>query len=197
MADDLGPAEVVARSIGFRPARVRRIEDFERLNKITESAAAEEQSSWTKKQTELLKRGGDGQVRQNIAQRVADKKGVYPAQRLANDVAEEYERQTTPVDLRKFGNRATVEAQRGLQGTLGTQSEGPTNTQRLQIQQEIAARLGMGGPTRSRWQHAAGVDQLLQRYPHLTTPQASLLLNHAAGSQPSPDLYQELLTSGE
>ncbi len=197
MADDLGPGEVVARAIGFRPARVRRIEDFERLNKITESAAAEEQASWTKKQTELLKAGGEGQVRQNIAQRVADKKGVYPAQRLANDVAEEYERQTTPVDTRKFGNRATVESQRALRGTLGTQSEGPNNTQRLQIQQEIAARLGMGGPTRARWQHAAGVDQLLQRYPHLTTPQASLLLNHAAGSRPSADLYQELLTGGE
>jgi hypothetical protein len=198
MANDLGPTEVVARAIGFRPARVRRIEDFERLNKVSESAAQEEQSSWTKHQVELMKAGGhDAEVRQNVAQRVADKKGVYSAKRLNDDVAEEYEKHTTPVDLRKFGNRATVMAQKGLKGVLGTQTEGPSNYDRLMIQQQIAQRLGANGPTHARWKHAAGVDQLLHMYPHLTTPQASLLLNHAAASRPSPELYQELIANGE
>ena len=98
-----------------------------------------------------------------------------------------------PANLRAFGNRATILEQRKLRGVLGTQSEGPSNLERLQLQQSIAARLGLGGPSRAALKHAMLVDQLLQQYPHLTQAQASLLLTHAAASRPSPDLYQELL----
>jgi hypothetical protein len=196
LVDDLTPEEIVARMIGFGPSRVRRIQDFERLTKVTEQAEKAEQANWTKQQVDLLKAGQDVDVQQNLAQRVEEKKTI-PARQLANDVAREFERQTLPTDLRRFGNRATVLAQKSLQGALGTQTESPSNTERLELQSQIAARLGLGGPAIGSWRHAAGVDQLMSMYPHLTTAQANLLLTHAVGSRPSPDLYEELLASGE
>ena len=135
----------------------------------------------------------DAEVQQNIAKRVADTRGLYPAERLGTDIAREYERESMPANLRAFGNRATVLAQRSLHGVLGTQDEGPSNFERLQLQQSIAQRLGLGGPSIGSMRHASGVDQLLAMYPHLTNAQANLLMTHAVSSQPSPELYAELL----
>jgi len=197
VVSDLRPEEIVARMIGFRPARVARIEDFERLSRASEDAEKAEQTAWTKKQAQLMIKGQDDQVRQNVAQRVAEKKGLYPAQQLSNDIGREYERATMPANMRAFGNRATILAQKSLRGVLGTQDEGPSNTERLLLQQSIAGRLGLGGPSRGSLRHAAGVDQLLSMYPHLTNAQANLLLSHAAASRPSPELYSELLGAPE
>jgi hypothetical protein len=197
LADDLRPEEIVARAIGFTPSRIARIHEFEDLSKRAEAAEKLEQTNWTKKQVKLMRAGDDSTVQQNIAARVADSKGAYPAPQLANDVAREYERQTMPEDMRKYGNRATVLAQKSLRGALGTQTETPGSLERLQLQAQIAQRLGLGGPTGGAYRHAAGVDQLTTLYPNLTHAQANLLLTHAAASRPSPDLYQELLASGE
>jgi hypothetical protein len=197
VVSDLRPEEIVARMIGFRPARVARIEDYERLSKVSEDAEKAEQTRWTKEQVQLMRSGQDDQVRQNVAQRVAEKKGTFPAQQLSNDISREFERETMPANLRAFGNRSTVLAQKSLRGVLGTQDEGPSNVERLQLQQTIAGRLGLGGPSRGSLRHAAGVDQLLSMYPHLTNAQANLLLTHAAASRPSPELYSELLGAPE
>jgi hypothetical protein len=193
LVNDLSPEEIVARMIGFGPSRVAHLQDFERLSRVSEDAEKAEQTRWVKEQVKLIGAGQDAQVQQNLAERVASKKGLYPAERLSNDIGREYERETMPVDPRAFGNRATVLAQRKLLGVLGTQSEGPSNVDRLLLQQSIAMRLGLGGPSRGSLTHAAQVDQLLQLYPQLTKAQADLLLTHAAASQPSPDLYSELL----
>jgi hypothetical protein len=192
VVNDLRPEEIVARIIGFGPARVARIEDFERLNRVSEDAEKAEQTRWVKEQVKLMGSGQDVQVQQNLAKRVAEGKGIYPAERLSSDIGREYERETMPANLRAFGNRATILAQRKLAGVLGTQAEGPSNVERLLLQQDIAARLGLRGPSRGSLTHASKVDQLLQLYPHLTNAQADLLITHAAASQPSPELYQEL-----
>jgi hypothetical protein len=197
VVSDLRPEEVVARIIGFGPSRVARIEDYERLSRVSEDAEKAEQTRWTKEQVQLMMSGQDAQVQQNVAQRVAEKKGTFPAQQLSNDISREYERATMPANLRAFGNRSTVLAQKSLRGVLGTQDEGPSNVERLQLQQTIAGRLGLGGPSRGSLKHAAGVDQLLSMYPHLTNAQANLLLTHAAASRPSPELYSELLGAPE
>jgi hypothetical protein len=197
VVSDLRPEEIVARMIGFRPARVARIEDYERLSRVSEDAEKAEQTAWTKQQAKLMMSGQDAEVQQNIAQRVAEKKGLYPARQLSNDISREYERATMPANLRAFGNRATILAQKGLRGVLGTQDEGPSNVERLQLQQSVAGRLGLGGPSRGSLRHAAGVDRLLSMYPHLTNAQANLLLTHAAASRPSPELYSELLGETE
>jgi hypothetical protein len=197
VVDDLRPEEIVARMIGFRPARVHRIEEFERLSRVSQDAEKAEQTRWTREQVGLLKTGRDADVQRNVAQRVAETKGLYPAVQLSNDISREYERETMPVNLRSFGNRATILAQKSLRGVLGTQDEGPGNLERLQLQQTIASRLGLGGPSRGSLRHAASVDQLLSMYPHLTNAQANLLLTHAAASRPSPELYSELLGTPE
>jgi hypothetical protein len=197
VVSDLRPEEIVARAIGFRPARVHRVEEFERLTRVSQDAEKAEQTRWTREQVKLLRTGQDDVVRQNIALRTAQSKGVFPARDLANNISREFERETMPVNLRSFGNRATIEAQAALRGVLGTQDEGPSNLERLQLQQTIASRLGLGGPSTAALRRAAGVDQLLSLYPHLTNAQASLLLTHAASSRPTPELYSELLAGSE
>jgi hypothetical protein len=190
VVSDLRPEEIVARMIGFRPSRVARIEDYERLSRASEDAKKAEQTRWTKEQVKLMMGGEDAKVQQNIAQRAAS--GEWPARQLSNDIGREYERSTMPTDPRAFGNRSTILAQRSLRGVLGTQDEGPSNTERLLLQQTIANRLGLGGPSRGSLKHAASVDQLLSLYPHLSNAQANLLLTHAAASRPSPELYSAL-----
>jgi hypothetical protein len=197
LVNDLKPEEIAARIIGFRPARVARIQDLESLNKVAESAAASEQRNWNSKQVQLLQQERDAEVRQNIAQRTAENKGVYPAQHYADAVAQEYANQNMPVNLRRFGNRATILAQKSLRGVLGGQTESPGEMERLQMQAQIAQRLGLGGPTASRFRQASAMDSLMQLYPHLTDSQARLLLTHAAASRPPPELYSELLSGGE
>jgi len=192
VVSDLRPEEIVARAIGFRPSRVARIEDFERLSRVSEDAEKAQQTRWVKEQVKLMGSGQDAQVQQNITKREAESKGLYPAVRLSSDISREYERETMPANLRAYGNRATILSQRSLRGVLGTQSEGPSNFERLQLQQTIANRLGLGGPSRSSLRHAGQVDQLLDLYPHLTNAQANLLLTHAVRSRPTPELYSEL-----
>jgi hypothetical protein len=99
--------------------------------------------------------------------------------------------------LRRFGDRATILAQKSLRGVLGGQTESPGEQERLMMQQQVAQRLGLGGATAGRWRHAGNVDALMRMYPHLTTSQANLLLTRAAGSRPPPDLYAELQSAGE
>lgn len=195
LVTDLRPEEIVTRMLGFGVSRIGKLEEYERLSRASEDADKAEHTNWVRKQAQLLKGGDqDGQVQKNITQRVADKGGVYNAQQLSSDIAREYERQNMPVDLRAIGNRATVLAQKKLRSVLGTQyTESPSNTERMQLQQSIAQRLGLGGPRRGSLIHAQRLDQMLQLYPHLNNAQANLLLTHAAASRPSPDLYQELL----
>ncbi len=198
VANNLRPEEIVARMIGFTPARVARIQEFERLSRLSEDAEKAQQTNWTKQQVGLLRQGRDAEVSQNVAKRHVESKGLYPTEQLGGDVAKEFERQTMPADTRSFGNRATVLAQKKLRGVLGTQDEGPSNVDRMGVQADVARRLGVGGgPTPAQYRSAGGVDQLLQIYPQLTTPQARLLLSHAASSRPTPDLYSALLNSGE
>jgi hypothetical protein len=198
LVNDMKPEEIAARLIGFRPSRVARLEDSANMNKVLKSAQASEDAGWTAKQTQMLQQGGrDAEVQQNIAQRVVDKRGVHSAKDYANAIAKEFEERTLPVSPRRFGSRATVLAQSSLRGVLGTQTEGPSEMERLQKQAEIARRLGLGGPRPATFRHAGSVDSLMQMYPHLTTSQANLLLMHAAGSRPPPDLYQALLSSGQ
>jgi hypothetical protein len=195
VVDDLKPEEIVARAIGFRPSRVARIEDFERLTKATEEAAKAEQTNWTHKQVELMKMGRDMEVQQNLAQRLAEKGGAYTEGQLGNDIGTEYERQTMPTDVNSYGNRATIMAHKALRGVLGGQTEGPTNVERLNTHADIAQRLGLRGPSPSKFRKASGVDQLMQMYPHLSTVQANLLLSHAGGG--TPGLFEALTTGGE
>ena len=197
LVNDLSPEEIAARLIGFRPARVARIEDLQTLTKTAEAAEKSEQANWTSKQVQMLQSGRDAEVQQNIAKRVSDKHGVYPAKHYADVIAQEYANQNMPVDLRRFGNRATILAQKSLRGVLGGQTEGPGEQERLQMQQQVAQRLGLGGATAGRWRHAGNVDALMRMYPHLTTSQANLLLTRAAGSRPPPDLSAELQSAGE
>ena len=197
LVNDMSPTEIAARLIGFRPARVARIEDLETLTKTSEAAAKSEQANWTSKQVQMLQDGRDAEVQQNIAKRVADKHGVYPAKHYADVVAQEYANQNMPINLRRFGDRATILAQKSLRGVLGGQTESPGEQERLMMQQQVAQRLGLGGATAGRWRHAGNVDALMRMYPHLTTSQANLLLTRAAGSRPPPDLYAELQSAGE
>jgi hypothetical protein len=197
LTNNLRPSEIAARIIGFGPSRVARMQEFERLSKVSEDAAKSEQSEWTKKQVQLMRDSRDTEVRRNVAQRELDTKGTWTKDRLSKDIQDEYARQTMPVDLRRFGNRATILSQKALHGVLGTQDQPPSNLERLQLQQSIAERLGLRGPTAANYRHAGGVDQLLQLYPNLTTSQASLLMTHAASSRPTPDLYSVLTGGGE
>jgi hypothetical protein len=196
LVDNLSPEEIVARMIGFGPARISRLQDFERLTKVSEDAEKADEAQWTKEQVDLLKSNRDAEVQRNIAQRIADKK-TYSPEQLGTGISREYERQTMPVDPRRFGNRATILSQRALRGTLGYQDATPNNMDRLRLQRSVAARLGLQGPTPASFQHAGGLDQLLQMYPSLTSSQASLLLSHASRSRPSPDLYEQLLGGGQ
>lgn len=190
---NLRPEEIVSRMLGFGVGRVAKIQDFERLSRVSESAEKAKDTAFFGNQVGLLKQNRDADVQQNIAQYIAKSGGVKNAQEVANAIAREYERSTMPANLRAFGNRATIRAQRSLLGILGPQDEGPSNVERLQLQQSIAQRLGLGGPRPGNLRHAANVDSLLSMYPHLTNAQANLLLTHAAASRPSPELYSELL----
>lgn len=183
LVGDLSPAERLGRFIGYTPARVARIQEGEKLARIAEQVEKHKDQAFASEQADALRSpGGEVGVRQAIEQRADASKGVKKSETLAKSVADAYEKKTLPQDPRNIGNTKTLDENRALMGLLGNQRPGPTQSDRLAVQQEVLARLGIGRVSGGQVRRASLLDQLLAQYPGLTTPEASLLLPSKRGA---------------
>lgn len=196
LTGDLSPIERFGRIVGFTPARVARLQDAQRLAKASEAADTAAQRGFIDRTASLVIQGRDQEAHQAITQRSLESKGLHSPEEMTRSVARRVEQKTMPVDPRNFGSKQTVELNRSLKGILGEQTTGPSNTDRVLMQQQLAQRLGFykAAPSARTLLHSSQLDRILEMYPHLTKPQAALLLNRATAGSPS---VQELTTSGE
>jgi len=175
---------------------VARLQDAQRLAKASEDADSQGEKQFIDKTADLTSAGRDQEAHQAITQHALESKGTHSPEELTRAVAKRVEQKTMPVDPRNFGSKQTVDLNRSLKGILGEQTSGPSNLERVQMQQQLAQRLGFfkAAPSARTLLHSSQLDRMLEMYPHLTKPQAALLLNRATAGTESA---QELREGGE
>lgn len=174
LVNDLTPAEVVARAVGFTPARVGRLQTAERLAAQAMTANKATMGQFYGEQAELLKAGNGDQVRMNIVAQ-AKKFGLNPVS-LANEVAAKFEQETMPVDTRGLGDRLDPQGTQVMQGQLGQQTPSAGSVERLGVRTQALQSMGAPLPQPQAFGHAQAIDHILQMYPFMTPQQASAML---------------------